>query len=111
MRVIFSFLIIPLFTFAVQLSCQQAASQLTSESGAAKAATATPTPQEEEAPRISLADAKADFDKRSAIFVDTRPESSYKQEHVKGSINLPLAAFDDRYKELPKDKKIIAYCS
>lgn len=71
----------------------------------------TPGKVVEEAPRISLADAKADFDKGAAIFVDTRAEVTYKDEHIKGSINLPAEAFEARYKELPTDKKIIAYCS
>ncbi len=65
----------------------------------------------DDAPRITLADAKKDFDAGNAIFVDTRDEASYKNEHVKGSINIPLNADEARYKELPKNKKIIAYCS
>ena len=67
--------------------------------------------QTDDAPRITLADAKKDFDAGTAIFVDTRDEAAYKNEHVKGSINIPLNADEARYKELPKDKKIIAYCS
>ena len=65
----------------------------------------------EEAPRISLADAKKDFDAGSALFIDTRAESSYKNEHIKGAINIPADAFQTRYAEVPKDKKVIAYCS
>ncbi len=65
----------------------------------------------DEAPRISLADAKKDFDDGNAIFVDTRQAPSYDEEHVKGATNLSADMFDAHYKELPKDKKIIAYCS
>jgi predicted sulfurtransferase len=65
----------------------------------------------EEAPRISLEDAKKDFDAGKAIFVDTRAEVQYKAEHIKGAINIPAEAFQTRYTEVPKDKKIIAYCS
>ncbi len=65
----------------------------------------------DEAPRISLADAKKDFDAGNAVFVDTRAESAYKNEHIKGSLNLPMEAVEARYKEIPTDKKIIAYCS
>jgi len=65
----------------------------------------------DDAPRITLADAKKDFDAGSAIFVDTRAESAYKNEHIKGSINMPVEAAELRYKEIPTDKKIIAYCS
>lgn len=65
----------------------------------------------EEAPRISLEDAKKDYDARTAIFIDTRPEGSYKTEHVKGAINIPSDQMAARYAEIPKNKKIIAYCS
>jgi predicted sulfurtransferase len=73
-----------------------------------QAANAAPT---DEAPRISLADAKKDFDTGNAVFVDTRAEVSYKTEHIKGAINVPAEALQTRYAEVPKDKKIIAYCS
>ena len=69
------------------------------------------TAQKDDAPRISLDDAKKDFDAGKAIFVDTRAEVQYKQEHIKGAINIPAEAFQTRYTEVPKDKKIIAYCS
>ncbi len=65
----------------------------------------------DEAPRISLADAKKDFDDGTALFVDTRQKPSYDEEHVKNAINLSAEMFDEHYKELPKDRKIIAYCS
>ena len=64
-----------------------------------------------DAPRIALADAKKDFDAGNAIFVDTRAEVQYKQEHIKGAINIPAESAEMRYKEIPTDKKIIAYCS
>jgi hypothetical protein len=65
----------------------------------------------DDAPRISLADAKKDFDAGNVVFVDTRAEIAYKQEHIKGAINVPMEAVDTRYKEIPSGKKIIAYCS
>ncbi len=65
----------------------------------------------DDAPRISLADAKADFDAGTALFVDTRAEAAYNQEHVKGAINLSTDKLDAMLRELPKGKKIIAYCS
>jgi predicted sulfurtransferase len=65
----------------------------------------------EEAPRISLEDAKKDFDGGKVLFIDTRGADQYKAEHIKGSINIPAGEFETRYAEVPKDKKIIAYCS
>jgi len=75
---------------------------------AAAPTVAAPT---DEAPRISLADAKKDFDAGNVVFVDTRAEAAYKTEHIKGAINISAEAFQTRYAELPKGKKIIAYCS
>ena len=65
----------------------------------------------QEAARISLAEAKKDFDEGKAIFVDSRAADSYKQKHIKGAINIPFADAESRWKEIPTDKKIIAYCS
>ena len=63
------------------------------------------------APRISLADAKKDYDAGSAVVVDVRDPNSYAQEHVKGSINIPLADLATSFDKIPKGKKIVAYCS
>ena len=75
----------------------------------------TPPPStdnhEHEAARISLADAKKDYDDNKAVFVDTRSADAFKVEHVKGAINIPAGEAATRYTEIPTDKKIIAYCS
>ena len=65
----------------------------------------------DDAPRITLADAKKDFDAGNAVFIDTRTEATYKQEHIKGALNIPVEAAEAKFNEIPKDKKIIAYCS
>lgn len=65
----------------------------------------------DDAPRITLAEAKKVYDDGSAVFVDTRPAESFKQEHVKGAINITAADIDAKADTLPKGKKIIAYCS
>lgn len=77
----------------------------------------TPAPKtdahghEDAAERISLAEAKKEFDAGTAVFVDTRDEASYQEEHIKGAINIPTKTVASRYKEIPTGKKIIAYCS
>ena len=70
-----------------------------------------PEPPADGAPRISLADAKAAFDAGAAVFIDSRAEAAYKVEHIKGAINIPGGTLDAKLKQLPKDKKIIVYCS
>lgn len=65
----------------------------------------------DDAPRITLAEAKKEFDAGNVVFVDTRAAPTYESEHIKGAINVPMEAVEARYKEIPKGKKIIAYCS
>ena len=91
----------------------KANTQTTNTATVAKTETATEHAAEhaDEAPRISLAGAKKDFDAGNVVFVDTRAETSYRTEHIKGAINVPAEAIQTRYTEVPKDKKIIAYCS
>jgi predicted sulfurtransferase len=117
MRFILTLMLAAAFA-AVFTGCQNAST--TSQTNANKTVAGTPkntAPKTDEhghaddAPRISLADAKKDFDAGNAVFVDTRAEIAYKQEHVKGAINIPMEAVETRYKEIPTSKKIIAYCS
>lgn len=72
--------------------------------------TTAPTPVDD-APRISLADAKKAFDDRSAIFVDTHSKQTYDADHIAGAINMTTAEIGMAADKLPKGKKIIAYCS
>ncbi len=66
---------------------------------------------QDEVKRISVKDAKELFDSGEAVFVDARSKNSYINEHIKGAINIPVKQTEKRYEELPKDKKIIVYCS
>lgn len=65
----------------------------------------------EGAPRISLAEAKKAFDSGSAVFIDTRAADIYREEHIKGAINITLQDDASKYNAIPKGKKIIVYCS
>ncbi|MEO6391650.1 MAG: rhodanese-like domain-containing protein [Pyrinomonadaceae bacterium] len=69
------------------------------------------TPAADGVPRISVADAKLAVDKGEAVIVDARPADAYRQEHIKGSINIPSNEAAARIAELPKGKLLIAYCS
>ena len=72
---------------AVGIVCQNISSTSKTES---IATVGQNTATQEEAARISLADAKADFDAGTALFVDTRAEAAYKQEHIKDAINVSM---------------------
>jgi hypothetical protein len=62
-------------------------------------------------PRISVEDAKKEVDAGRALIVDSRGDAAYKSERIAGSINFPAGATDEQFATLPKDKKIIVYCS
>lgn len=114
MRFILTMLLLAAFAVAGFTACQNASTQSNNKAVANKSQNTTPQKHNDpadDAPRISLADAKKDFDAGNVVFVDTRAEIAYKQEHIKGSINVPMEAVETRYKEIPTGKKIIAYCS
>lgn len=69
-------------------------------------------------PEITLTKALEKYENKQAIFVDARKSAFFKQEHIKGAMNLPLILFDLMYPmfqftltqdEGAKDKAIIVY--
>ncbi|MBX3287986.1 MAG: rhodanese-like domain-containing protein [Acidobacteria bacterium] len=62
-------------------------------------------------PRITVADAKKDFDAGTAVFIDTHSKVMFDNEHIKGAINIPFNEMESHIDLVPKGKKIIAYCS
>jgi 3-mercaptopyruvate sulfurtransferase SseA len=76
----------------------------------APAPSETPTPADD-APRITVEEAKKAFDEGKAYIIDARAEDAYKMEHIKGSVNIRHDNLDAMLKEIPRDKTIIVYCS
>jgi 3-mercaptopyruvate sulfurtransferase SseA len=114
MRFILSTLFVFTLGLGVLTACQGSATPLKTEAVNTEtkpAAKITEHTQQDDAPRITLADAKKDFDAGNAIFIDTRSAESFKNERVKGAINITTSDPESRYKEIPKGKKIIVYCS
>ncbi len=81
-----------------------------SNAGGAQAALPTENTYPE-VTRVPLADAKAAYEAKSAVFVDVRDATSYATKHIPGAINLPLAQIESRSNELNKDQWIITYCT
>jgi 3-mercaptopyruvate sulfurtransferase SseA len=108
-------LTIATFTLGIFVSaCSTSGSNTAANNAVVKSSTpaAAPSlPPMDNAARISLEDAKKAFDDGTAIFIDTRSEGTYKQEHIKGSINIPTGSLDSNISKLSKGKKLIAYCS
>jgi rhodanese-related sulfurtransferase/DNA-binding transcriptional ArsR family regulator len=42
--------------------------------------------------------------------IDVRPPEEYAQGHVAGALNLPLDRLQERLKDLPPDREVVAYC-
>ena len=125
MRLIFSIIAVFALGLSVLTACQDSTkpvnvtetAKTTNTNSAAVNSVPNAAPKVDEhghaddAARISLADAKKDFDAGNAVFLDTRAEAAYNNEHIEGALNITEANLEEKYKEIPKDKKIIAYCS
>ena len=70
---------------------------------------------EDNVPRVTVQELKAKMDKGENILIlDFRTGSEYTASKIKikGAVRIPLHELEDgRYKELPQDKEIIAYCT
>lgn len=74
-----------------------------------QAAPATPPP--DNARRITAEELHKLWEKNEVVIIDTRAESAYKQEHIKGSISVPAGTLANKLDQLPKGKLIAAYCT
>ena len=45
-----------------------------------------------------------------AVLVDVRPAMEFDHGHVAGAISIPIEDLETRIKQLPRDKRIVAYC-
>jgi rhodanese-related sulfurtransferase len=63
---------------------------------------------------VSLAEAKNIYDKKQAVFIDSRKESDFNDGHIKGSLNIPASIARmykiKRLQDISKETNIIIYC-
>jgi 3-mercaptopyruvate sulfurtransferase SseA len=64
-----------------------------------------------EIPRVSLKDAKAAYDAKTAVFVDARTGDSYNTGHIPGALSIPADQIAQHLAELNKNDWIITYCT
>jgi 3-mercaptopyruvate sulfurtransferase SseA len=74
------------------------------------------TPQssnpEDKMPRVKVQDALKEFNDGTAVIIDVRGTDAYKMAHIKGALDIHLQDLEAKnFKGLPKDKRIIAYCT
>ncbi len=62
-------------------------------------------------PRVSLSDALAAYNAKTAIFVDVRGQDAYTVQHIPGALSIPLNELASQLSELPKRSWIITYCT
>lgn len=110
---------------ALAMACADASKPATNVASKSEQATpsanAAPSPSllqtehdhaaEDRAPRITLADAKRDFDNKSAVFIDTHSKEQFETEHIAGAINIQPNTIKQNLEKVPRDKKLIVYCS
>lgn len=72
---------------------------------------ATPPAPADNARRITAEELHKLWEKDEVLIIDTRAESAYKQEHIKGAISMPTGTVLQRIDELPRNKMIAAYCT
>jgi ArsR family transcriptional regulator len=46
----------------------------------------------------------------AATVLDVRPEDEFRQGHLPGALNIPLAQLERRLADLPPDREVVAYC-
>ncbi len=65
-------------------------------------------------PRITVQELKAKLDKgEGLVIIDVRTGEDYAGSRIKikGAVRIPIVQMEERYKEIPKDKQIITYCT
>ncbi|MGO9138662.1 MAG: rhodanese-like domain-containing protein [Syntrophales bacterium] len=68
----------------------------------------------DDVPRITVQELKAKMDKgEDLVIVDVRTGDDYERSKIKikGAVRIPIVKIEDRYRELPKDKQIVTYCT
>jgi len=84
----------------------------TPPANAAAPVPSAPQNPEDKMPRVNVEDAKKLVEEGKAIIIDVRGTDAYKTAHVKGALDIPLNKLESAdFKDLPKDKRIIAYCT
>lgn len=97
---------------AVSTSQKAATGSATPNLAAASPAPAqTPNP-EDKMPRIRPEEAKKLVDEGKGVIIDVRGPEAYKISHIKGALDYSLSRIEaGDFSGLPKNKRIIAYCT
>ena len=93
------------------VACNSNEAILSQSPKAAPSSQQPPPPPADNARRINAAELHSLWQKGEVVIIDTRAESTFKDEHIKGSISMPTGSVLGRVDELPRNKMIVAYCT
>jgi 3-mercaptopyruvate sulfurtransferase SseA len=121
MRLLTKLVVATFVTTALFTACKPAdPKQQTTSNTATATATASPvgtnsitqpTNPADAVPRITSPELQKELASGDAVVVDVRSDSQYKAGHIKGAKFIPAGEVGNRINELPRDKKIVTYCS
>jgi rhodanese-related sulfurtransferase/predicted transcriptional regulator len=59
---------------------------------------------------VTCAELEQRLDSEDVLVLDVRPSEEYRASHLPGAVNVPPGELEDRLRELPKNREIVAYC-
>jgi rhodanese-related sulfurtransferase len=59
---------------------------------------------------VSQEELKERLERREVILLDVRPALEYNAGHIAGARSIPMDELNSRLRELPKSRRIVAYC-
>ena len=48
--------------------------------------------------------------REEVVLIDVRPAQEYASGHIPGALSIPIDELEQRLKELPRDREVVAYC-
>jgi 3-mercaptopyruvate sulfurtransferase SseA len=49
------------------------------------------------------------INRKTPLIIDVRSVEEYQEVHIKGAVSIPLAEFESRVKEIPRDRPVVLY--
>ncbi len=59
---------------------------------------------------VTIGELRSRMDQGKVVVVDVRPEAEYQSGHIRGARSIPVGDLEQRLRDLPKGKIIVAYC-
>ncbi len=103
--------LLPIILFAVVIGLSIIGILIAQNLRQASIETPTLAASQDDVPRVTAQEAYQAQSNHEAVIVDTRSETQYQQEHVTGSINIPLDQLENRMSELDPSIWYITYCT